>query len=79
MHQLGYLTLAKVGIGRKDAEIHIPEGFTGAPRAVHLVVLVLKQVVMSGLALAPGVIISKAQLFHLKVVRLHFHLEGCCG
>lgn len=40
--------------------------------------LVLKQVMRSGLSLAPGVIISKAQLFHLKVVRLHFHLEGCC-
>lgn len=35
--------------------------------------LVLKQVMRSGLALAPGVIISKTQL-HPKVVRLHFHL-----
>lgn len=40
--------------------------------------LVLKPVMRSGLALAPGVIISKAQLLHLNVVRLRFHLEGCC-
>lgn len=80
MHQLGYLTPAKSRIGRKDAEIHIPEGFTGALRE-HLVVmsaLVLKQVMMFIQLFGPRLIISKAQLFIWKVVRLHFHLEGCC-
>lgn len=31
----------------------------------------------SGLALSLGAIISKAQLLHLKVGMLHFHLVGC--
>lgn len=58
---------------QKASQEH-PEQFTSRVMSA----LVLKQVMRSGLALAPGVIISKTQLLHPKVVRLYFHLEGCC-